>query len=153
MKKIYKNREVIYQERENILDALPKEMKNEYLRDGNITIHEFNFSCEGKIREKFITQKELTKYNLERLLLSDYYRGGLTIDGVPITYFLNIDYGLISTILFSDNTLLVGCENHKFFDYLISHLEKSAYSFERFTNFIRLNLENNEYKTSNSSKA
>ena len=153
MEKIYKNREVIYKRCENILDSLPKEARDEYLRDGSITINKIDFSCDKKIREKLVTSRELKKYNLEELLISDYYRGGITSDGVPITYFLNIYYGLVSTILFSDDTILISCENYNFYDYLISHLEKTQYLFERFTDFIRINLKKDEHKTSNSSKA
>ena len=83
---------------------------------------------------------EVDKYDLEKLLESEYYCSEVASDGVPITYFLNMRYGLISTIRFSDNTIHVYCKDFRFYDYLVLNIEKYQYKFDIFEDIVRINL-------------
>lgn len=143
----YKNREIVYQKYESPLNTLTEGERSEYFNSGCITIPNLNsLVYEKRIKETFTSRKEVRKYDLESLLESEYYYSGLASDDVPITYFLNIRYGLISTIRFSDNTMHVHCENFMFYNYLVLNLKKHHYKFDVFENFVRINLNNkNEY--------
>jgi hypothetical protein len=140
----YKNREIVYQKYESPLNTLTEGEKNEYFNSGCITIPDTNpLMYEKRIKEIFTSRKEVGKYDLENLLISEYYYSGIASDGVPVTYFLNMRYGLISTIRFSDNTMHVHCENFMFYNYLVLNLKRCHYKFDIFEDFIRINLNKN----------
>lgn len=116
--------------------------RNEYFRSGCITVatNISPLSCDKRIEERLTSCVEVDKYDLEKLLESEYYCSEVASDGVPITYFLNMRYGLISTIRFSDNTIHVYCKDFRFYDYLVLNIEKHQYKFDIFEDLVRINL-------------
>ena len=136
----YKNREVVCERNKDTINLLSERDKNEYIYDGTITVSSPTFSYDKNITERLTSRVEVDKYNLEKLLKSSYYRSGFDVDGVPITYFLNIEYGLIPTIRFSDNTMHIYCKDYRFFQYLISYFEIIGKDYEFFTDSIRIKL-------------
>ena len=148
MKNDYKNREVI-KKQESLLGFLTYSERHEYFCEGSITVSNIDPTCEKRIEEKLTSRVEVHKYNLENLLGSEYYRSGIAVDGVPVTYFINMEFGIVSMIRFSDNTILISCEDCGFYSSLIGNLEKSLYKFDVFDSFVRINLNKDEYKASN----
>lgn len=138
----YKNRETVYQKFESPLNVFTESERNEYFHSGCITVatNTIPLICDKRIEEKSTSCIEVNKYDLEKLLVSEYYCSEVASDGVPITYFLNIRYGLISTIRFSDNTIHVYCKDSRFYDYLILNIEKHQYKFDIFEDLVRINL-------------
>lgn len=135
----YKNREVVFGEFGT--DILSDPERSEYLLNGTITVSSIEpFYERRRIKERFTSNKKINRFGIEKLLKSKFYRRELAIDGVPITYFLNMEYGLVSVIGFSDNTIHVSCNNPKFYSYLTAHLEELGCKYELFENFIRINL-------------
>lgn len=114
----YKNREVVQERYESALNRLTEAERNEYLREGNITLDDYIPYFKREVEEKMTTRDETRKYGLEEILCAEFYSVDSTSDGVPFTHFLNLDYGLVSVIRFSDGTLHVRCEDDGYYRYL-----------------------------------
>ena len=138
----FKNREMVQERYESVLNKLTEAERNEYFRDGHITVEEqIDIYSRREVEEKMTTRHETRKYDLERILNADFYCVDTTSDGVPFTHFVNIDYGLVSVIRFSDSTIHVFCKEKKYFSYLERHLN-GYYEFEQHDGFVRINIGN-----------
>lgn len=106
----YKNREVMSRRYESALNILTDAERNEYLRDGHITVQEpVDLWTRREVEERRSTRHETREHDLESILHAEFFACDTASDGVPLTHFLHMDYGLISIIRFSDNTLLIYC--------------------------------------------
>jgi hypothetical protein len=136
----YKNREVTSRRYESALSILTDAERNEYLRDGYITLQEQVDLCSRRaVEEKMTTRHETRKHGLEEILQADFYAVDTASDGVPFTHFVNIDYGLVSIIRFSDGTIHVFCKDERYFSYLHKRL-CGCFELEKHDGFVRINI-------------
>lgn len=137
----FKNREVVQEQYKSALNDLTQAERNEYLRDGQITVEDMDVFVRREVEERMTTRHETRKYGLEEILCAEFYSVDSTSDGVPFTHFINFDYGLVSVIRFSDSTIHVFCKEKKYFSYLERHLN-GYYEFEQHDGFVRINIGN-----------
>lgn len=134
----FKNREVVQERYQSALNDLTQAERNEYLRDGQITVEDVGVYVRREVEERMTTRHETRKYGLEDILGAEFYSMDSTSDGVPFTHFINFDYGLVSVIRFSDGTIHVFCKDERYLSFLKKRLEWS-YDIEHFGGFVRFN--------------
>ena len=135
----YKNREVVSHRYESALNILTDAERNEYLRDGHITVQEqVDVWSRRDVEEKRYTRHETRKYGLEDILQAEFYACDFSSDGVPFTHFIHMEYGLVSVICFSDKTILIQCDEKYRLSYFRDIFQK--YECEMLGDFIRLDI-------------
>lgn len=110
----FKNREVVQERYKSALNDLTQAERNEYLRDGQITVKDMDVFVRREVEERMTGRHETRKYGLEEILCAEFYSVDSTSDGVPVTHYLHWVYGLVSVTRFSDNTLHVWCSDNKY---------------------------------------
>ena len=137
----FKNREVVQERYKSALNDLTQAERNEYLRDGQITVEDMDVFVKREVEERMTTRHETRKYDLERILNAEFYCVDTTSDGVPFTHFVNLDYGLVSIIRFSDGTIHVKCDDTDYYKYLQKYLN-GVYELDFHKGFVRFNINN-----------
>lgn len=135
----FKNREVVQERYKSALNDLTQAERNEYLRDGQITVEDTDVFVRREVEEKKTGRHESRKNDLENILGAEYYAVYTTSDGVPFTHFINFDYGLVSIIRFSDGTIHVFCKDERYFSYLHKRL-CGCFELEKHDGFVRINI-------------
>ena len=135
----FKNREVVQERYKSALNDLTQAERNEYLRDGQITVEDVGVYVRREVEEKMTGRQESRKNDLENILGAEYYAVDTTSDGVPFTHFVNINYGLVSIIRFSDGTIHVFCKDERYFSYLHKRL-CGCFELEKHDGFVRINI-------------
>lgn len=135
----FKNREVVQERYKSALNDLTQAERNEYLRDGQITVENTDVFVRREVEEKMTGRHESRKNDLEDLLDAEYYSNSCTCDGVPVTHYIHWVYGFVSLTRFSDNTIHVWCSDDKYMKDLWRDLYHK-YETEMLQDVIRVDL-------------
>ena len=75
----FKNREVVQERYKSALNDLTQAERNEYLRDGQITVENTDVFVRREVEEKMTGRHESRKNDLEDLLDAEYYTGSTAL--------------------------------------------------------------------------
>lgn len=135
----FKNRAVTQERAYNAIDKLSPSDRIKYERDGFI-MPETCTDPYCKICPRRTSRYMSRKLKIEEIINAEYWRTELDQEGIPITFYLSIDYGLVKMTRFNDMTALFSCTHEECNIDLYKSIIKRGYDTRMFGTYIQVDL-------------
>lgn len=135
----YKNRAVTQERAYNAIDKISPSDRIEYERDGFIMPETWTDPyC--KICPRQTSRNMSRNLKIEEIINAEYWSNEYDQEGIPITFYLSIDYGLVKMTRFNDMTALFICSHEEHNYDLYKSIIKRGYDARFFDGYIYVDL-------------